>query len=214
MQTSVLISDSQFLTREGLYNLLTKEHNLTVHIVEHPTSLDHYITKYNPDVLIIDYLGIKLSSKGAELTQYLTTTFDTSVLVISDDQDVQKIRQGLNSGVKGFLTKSCEPEEIRQAVQTVAKGKRFFCNKVLELLTNFENKADIDVTPANLSAREFEILKLIAKGNTTLRIADKLNISIHTVNSHRKNILKKLKIKSPTQLVAYAHEAGLLKPGN
>ncbi len=92
----------------------------------------------------------------------------------------------------------------------IAQGNRFYCNKVLELLTHVEGNDPDDCIPTNLSAREVEILKLIATGYSTARISESLHISIHTVNSHRKNILKKLKLSSPTQLVAYAHEIGLV----
>ena len=65
--------------------------------------------------------------------------------------------------------------------------------------------------PTDLSPREFQVLKLITKGKKTVEIADNLNVSVHTINSHRKNMLKKLNLNSPTELVVYAIESGIVK---
>ncbi len=68
-----------------------------------------------------------------------------------------------------------------------------------------------DCEPTNLSPREFEVLELITKSMTTAQIADELHLSVHTINSHRKNILKKLNLNSPAELIVYALETGLVK---
>ena len=79
------------------------------------------------------------------------------------------------------------------------------------LIENEQEAKEVDCEPTDLSPREFEVLQLITKGHKTVQIADELNVSVHTINSHRKNILKKLNLKSPTELIVYAMETGLVR---
>jgi len=205
---SVLIADPQYLTREGISSLLRQEKDFQVATVNDFTALNTESNSH-PNVMILDYMAGK--SDTLPIKDLMNSWPSTGFLIVSSDNDMERIRKVINYGVKGYLTKNCEPEEILTAVRMIARGNRFFCNKVMELLVHVEGNDPKDCDPMNLSSREFEVLKLIAQGFSTIKIADKLNISVHTVNSHRKNILKKLNIKSPTQLVAYAHETGLVK---
>jgi DNA-binding NarL/FixJ family response regulator len=93
----------------------------------------------------------------------------------------------------------------------VVKGRKFYCNNVLDIITRQTPNVNNEQLRLKLTRREYEILKLIARGYTSTQIAEKLVLSVHTINSHRKNILKKLNLKSPTQLVAYVHSIGLIR---
>jgi two-component system, NarL family, response regulator NreC len=129
------------------------------------------------------------------------------LLVIREAQDVVSIRRSIQSGIRGLVTIHCSEKEILHAARTVAQGERFFCSKVLDALV------DTPENPASLiSDREKQVLDLIAKGKTTSEIAVNLSISVHTVNSHRKNMLKKLNLKSPVQLVTFAIEQQIITP--
>ena len=207
---TVLIADPQYLTREGLQSSLDKEMDLKVVAVENLYEIDKYIKTNKPDVLILDYLQDGLSPDNKATVQQLVEE-NQQLLIISSDQNTDRIRTVINTGVKGYLTKNCTREEVLTAIRFITAGNRFFCNKVLDILMNERETGILPLPSTNLSTRELEILKLIATGHTTALIADALHISVHTVNSHRKNILKKLDLKSPTQLVAYAHEAGLVR---
>jgi len=134
----------------------------------------------------------------------------TAFLVISNMQSKESVQRLLSIGIQGILTKSCSEEEIVNCLIAVSKGSRFFCNTVLELVVQGEIQEE-DCEPTKLSAREYEVIENITKGMTTAMIAEKLNLSVHTINSHRKNILKKLGLSSPTELVVYALESGLIK---
>jgi len=99
----------------------------------------------------------------------------------------------------------------RPGFLVVAQGNRFFCNNILDLVVeNPDNEEDCE--PTNLSPREYEVLEWITKGKTTAQIAEELHLSVHTINSHRKNILRKLNMRSPAELIVYAIESGLVKP--
>ncbi|MEM9857133.1 MAG: response regulator transcription factor [Bacteroidota bacterium] len=206
-KTSVLIVDPQYLTRNGLFHLLDNLDDLNIEMKE-DVNLDEDYSSY--DVIITDYLEPYTTQVKEELKENLLEKYTDRLLIISADQNKPRIKELINKGAPGYLTKDCTPDEILSAVEMIAQGNRFYCNKVLELLTHVEGNDPDDCIPTNLSAREVEILKLIATGYSTARISESLHISIHTVNSHRKNILKKLKLSSPTQLVAYAHEIGLV----
>ena len=124
-------------------------------------------------------------------------------LIISEDDDPLVIRQFINSGVEGFLTKRCSNREIKAAVSSIAEGGKFYCESVIDIITN----KDLP-NPNELSDREMQVIRYVGKGYSSDKIADELNVSIHTVNSHRKNVLKKLGLKSPTELIVYAVKQG------
>lgn len=207
MKTSVLIVDPQYLTRNGLFHLLDNYDNLNIDMTEDVDAGADYSTF---DVILMDYLEPYTSNVKAGFRENLLEKYTNRLLIISADQNKSRIKELINMGAPGYLTKDCTPDEILSAVDMIGKGNRFYCNKVLELLTHVDGNDPDDCVPTNLTSREVEVLKLIATGFSTAKISDHLHISVHTVNSHRKNILKKLKLSSPTQLVAYAHEIGLV----
>lgn len=210
-QLKVMLSDFQFLTREGLVRMLEqhKEFDL-VGVQEGPEGLLETVLEKYPDVLLLDYQSqdpILIS-----LLKKILQSRATNVLIITNDDKQEQIQNLLSMGIKGIVTKSCSKREIINAIHAVAKNNRFFCNRILDIVVNQNNQNDEEnCEPTDLSPREYEVLKLITKGFKTVEIADKLNVSVHTINSHRKNILKKLKLKSPAELIVYAMESGLVK---
>jgi len=135
---------------------------------------------------------------------------NTNVLVISAQEEQQVVLRLLKAGVKGFITKACSQSEVLDAVEKVASGKKFFCAAVLDMLVNQGEGDQEKGHDKQLSNREIEVLKLIAEGNMTKEIAELLNLSYHTINSHRKNIIKKLGAKSSTELIISAINMGLI----
>ena len=210
MATRVLLADFQFLTRKGMSALIKSIPGFETSIeIDDAERLKVEVQKSTPDLVVVDLDGkeTELVSQIEELKQ---SQKETSFLVISNIQGKESIQRLLNAGIKGILTKNCSEEEITNGLIAVSKGNRFFCNTILELVVQGETTEE-DCEPTNLSVREYEVLELITQGLTTVLIADRLNLSVHTINSHRKNILKKLKMSSPTELVVYALESGLVK---
>ena len=163
-----------------------------------------------PDVLVIDYRPD--DGDFLERLERVKSMGTTNVLVVTSDTNKSRIRDILKTGVKGMVTKTCSEQEIVNSVYAVAQGNRFYCNKVLDIvMEDSEVEEPEDCAPTDLSPREYEVLQLITKGRTTNMIADELHVSVHTINSHRKNILKKLNLRSPTELIVYALESGLVK---
>jgi len=206
----VLISDFQFLTREGLIKLMEgTQHFDLIGVLENREQWMEQVTQAQPDVLILDYPE-RQSDMNANLTEFIKLQA-SNILVVTNEIEKGHIKNLLSLGVKGIVTKRCSQTEIIHAIESVAKSNRFFCNSILEIVMAPHEEVGQNCEPTDLSKREFEVLELIAKGFRTADIAEKLFVSIHTINSHRKNILKKLKLKSPAQLIVYAIESKLVQ---
>jgi DNA-binding NarL/FixJ family response regulator len=184
---NVLIADSQLLTREGIAFILSGMTD--IHIIKkiaNRAELEQMIVAYKPDVIIVDHLDI------AEVKR-IGVRFDFAhMLVLSNKQQKSEILELIGLGIKTQVSKDCSRQELIHAVYAAAKGKQFFCESILNTL--FGNKIrgkSIDDIPL-LSSRETEIIHLIAEGRTNKEIAEKLFLSIHTIKTHRKNIIKKL----------------------
>ena len=206
---SVLLADFQFLTRQGIASLIGSipSFNIVREITD-SSKLEEAIDELRPDITVLDISG-KDNNLIATLEQ-IKKKYTGRFLIISNTQNKQSVQRLISIGVKGIVTKDCSKEEITNALIAVSQNNRFFCNKILDLVIEDQNNR-MNCDPTSLSPREYEVLTFIAKGNTTNQIADQLFLSVHTVNSHRKNILKKLNVKSPAELISYAIQSGLLK---
>lgn len=211
--TTILLADSQPLTAAGIRFLIDSGHEAEIiGTVEDASRIGEITRELKPDLLIADY----------NIPGYLTlenlegVINDTHVntLIISSDNNQQTIRQSLKIGAKGYITKECSREEIVLAIRSTAKGEKFFCHKILDVIMDKESEKAQACEPTILTTRELEVLELLAKGFSTQRAADKLSLSPHTIHTHRKSIIRKLAIKSPTEFVLYAIDFGLISVGN
>jgi two-component system invasion response regulator UvrY len=209
----VLLADNQPLTAAGLISVLNDGNDVT--IVDHVATrerLAELLKQHKPDLLIVDYNLPGYITK-ADLGTIKEYSPQTNVLVVSSDNDKTSILQVLQSGVIGYLTKDCSRAEIMMAVHAVAKGEKFFCHKILNIIMEKHFSPErVTVLAGIITVRETEILKLLASGYSTQKVANELHLSPHTVHTHRKSIIKKLNIKSPTEFVIYALDFGLIKP--
>jgi DNA-binding NarL/FixJ family response regulator len=209
----VLLADSQYLIRAGLRHLLSPHEEIEV--VAEAASRESFLSaleKTRPDVLVLDYLNPSFFGIG-ELETIRSISPDTQILIISSDENKENIFRVLELGINAYLTKSCGAEEILSAIRTTAKGEKFFCNKVLDIILEKQfSKTEEDCKPSRLTDRETEIVTLISKGMTTKEIAGTLFLSHHTVNTHRRNIMRKLKVSSSSELMIYAVNEGILRP--
>jgi DNA-binding NarL/FixJ family response regulator len=220
--TSITVADSQYLIRLGIKHLLSRHAQFRiVSEAEDDEELAEQLPKQRPDVVILDYNQPTAFDRGS-ITRIKQLSPSTNILIISDDDDKDSIYQVLQSGVNSFLTKSCDEEEIIDAVKATAKGEKFFCTRILDYLlertfaSNTSSEApqsepEVSCKPTPLSPREIEIVQLIAQGMIAKEIASELNLSTHTIYTHRKNIMKKLKLSSASELVLYAVNMGLVK---
>lgn len=208
----LLLADKHALSSAGFKALIgQKEDFVLVGEITGKQHLTETLSKHQPNLLVVDY-----SIDGFLTIEDLETVKQTSplteILVLSPALDRGKILRVLQLGVKGYLTKECSKEEIIMAIYAVAKGEKFYCNKILDVIMEQHfPPAEEDYEPTVLTNRETEILILLAKGKNTQQIASHLYLSPHTVHTHRKSIIKKLNIKSPTEFVVRAMDLGLFK---
>jgi DNA-binding NarL/FixJ family response regulator len=208
---SILLADNQPLTIAGLLSFLAeREDYLVAGQVYSQNELFNKVTELKPDLLIVDY-NLPGFITIEELERLTKEVSGLNILVISSDNDKGSITKVLQLGVKGYLTKACSKEEVLHAIQSTAKGEKFFCHKILDIIMekHFSPAAE-NCDPTILTVRETEILKFIAKGRSSQQIADSLHLSPHTVQTHRKSIIRKLNIKSPAEFVIYAIDLGII----
>lgn len=207
ISVSVLLADSQFLTRRGISTLIRDmEGYETVAQIEDLADLPATIQQYQPKLVILD-----TSYQRTFLRRILNSINKQemlNILAITNECDQELIDMLMQMNVKGILTKDCDKEEFMHAISTVAQGERFYCSKILDIVFEPENKPD--TACHNLTKRELEVLMLVVKGYSTPDIASKLYLSVHTISSHRKNILKKLNLRSPVELIRYAMENNMV----
>ena len=149
---------------------------------------------------------------GIEVTKIIKQQFaNIKILIVSTHSTTQMIAKLTRMGVDGYLLKNAEKQELLLAINTIQKGGNYFCEEVK--LKNDEHNAKVKsetLQITELSFREKEILILIAQEFTGHEIAEKTNISLNTVNTHRRNLLSKINVKNTAGLVKYAVEYGLL----
>jgi DNA-binding NarL/FixJ family response regulator len=210
---SIILADRQYLIRTGLKSLFAgKEHLKIVGEASNEAELMDQLRQKPADLVILDHNQPNSFSK--ETVERLKTDFpNTNILIISADNHKESIYEILEKGINSFLTKSCDGDEIIDAVKAAAKGEKFFCTRVLDYLLekSFAKEQDGNCSPTPLSPREIEIVQLVAQGLIAKEIADALNLSTHTIYTHRKNIMKKLKLNTASELVIYAVHTGLVK---
>lgn len=207
---SILLADSQYLVRVGLRALLSGiEPFEVVGEVSDEAELMEQLPRLKPNVVILDYNQPEYFSTDTVL-KIKQQAPDANVLIISGDSQRYGIYQVLEHGVNSYLTKHCGEDEIIDAVKATAKGEKFFCNNVLNYILEKSFPRDPDCSPTPLSPREIEVVRLVASGLIAKEIASELNLSTHTIYTHRKNIMKKLNINSASELVLYAVNNGIV----
>lgn len=213
----VIIADSNELIRLGVRAALKNE--AVAEIVGEARSnqeLIDIIDNFGSDLVIIDY-----TSDGFDIDvvpKILANHKEVRVLAITPEQSANTLIDALKSGVMSYVKKDCSLAEIIEAVKETGNGNKFFCGQILETI----QEADLDVDdidfdalscePVVLSKREIEVIVLIAEGFTNGAIAEKLFLSNHTINTHRKNILAKLGVKNTAGIVMYAVKTNLISP--
>ena len=208
---NILHADSHTLTRMGLQSVL--QHGgcpLKVTGVDHNSKLNDSIKKLKPRILIIDYNNTGHFS--IEDIHFVKKQYpETKILVITDDQDRARILKVVEAGIHGFLSHNSDNDEIIKAVMMLFQGEEYYSHDVLNIIHNKSVSSQVvKCIYAVLTEREIEISRLIATGMTSKEIATKLFISLHTVQSHRKNIMKKLGVSTASELTLYAVNVGLV----
>lgn len=212
MSIRVLLADDHKIVRQGLRVLLEKQPDIEV-VAEAEDGRDavRLAAEIAPDVIIMDITMLDLN--GVEATkQIINKSPDIKIVALSIHSDALFVTEMLKSGAVGYLLKDCAFEELVRAIRTVLDNKTYLSPSVsgvvvddyIHRLTKSEFNGH-----ETISDREREVLQLMAEGNSTKQIAQKLHISVKTVETHRRQIMNKLDIHTIAELTKYAIRKGL-----
>ncbi|MDQ6776733.1 MAG: response regulator transcription factor [Actinomycetota bacterium] len=205
---TIVIADDHQMIRTGLRMLLEAEAGITVvaEAGDIPTALRR-VLGYRPRVLLLD-LNMPGEPSLPAIPRLLETSPETSIVVLTMQNDPALARDALRAGALGYVVKDAADAELVQAVRLAAEGRTYLAPELGARLAAEQPKPVR--APDQLSAREAEVLKLIALGHTNRDVAGTLNLSIRTIESHRARIQQKTGRTSRADLVAYANEHHLL----
>ncbi len=210
----ILLADDHTILRKGLRLLLERESEFSV-ISEASNGREAVdaVSRDTPDVVIMDIA--MPSMNGIEATKRISQDFPkTAVIILSVHSDEAYVLRALKSGARGYLLKDSAEIDLIQAVRAVAAGKAYFSPAVSKILADdyvrqmreqgTEDPYDL------LTARERELLQLIAELKATKDIAELLGLSPHTIDTHRSNLMQKLNIHSIPEVILYAVRRGVI----
>ncbi len=208
----ILLADDHRILRSGLRGLLEKQAGFDV-VAEAENGRDAVkkCRKLLPDIVIMDITMPDLN--GVEATrQIVSETPQTKVIVLSVHSEQHFVSEVLKAGASGYLLKDCGFEEVNSAIDTVISGEAYLSPRITTVVRDdylqHLTRSDTASPPA-LTAREREVLQLIAEGNSTKEIAYSLNVSVKTIEAHRQRIMEKLNLRSVAELTKYAIREGL-----
>lgn len=214
----VIIADDHDIVLLGLKHFLAKAHDIEVMAIStdgQDTLLQ--VEKLKPDVVILD-IDLPIVS-GIAVTEKISKDFPgTKVILHTGYTDEGHIVKGFEAGAFGYVPKNFKPEELLEAIHTVHNNQRYLKGVVSEIFLSSYLKTkksdDRSISEAKqipLTEREIEILKNVTEGYSNQVIADRLNISIRTVETHKSNIMKKLNIDNTAELVKYALKNNIIQ---
>jgi len=214
-EIAVLLVDDQELVRSGLRRILRRKDGFV--IVAECSDGDEVleaVTQHRPDVVVMDLRMKRVD--GIEATRRLVGPEAPPVLALTTFNEDELLSSALRAGVSGFVLKDSSAEELIRAVRAVARGDSYLDPAVTSrVLTTYRRAAADTPRPdavAQLTAREIDVLLLIAKGRSNSEIADELYISEVTVKSHIGHIFVKLNLRDRAAAIVYAYEHGIAAP--
>ena len=211
MTTTAVIADAQPLHRDGLRLLLESNNDIKVAgVATTEDELLREVQSHHPELVV---MGCSASCAWS-LSSICAIRKDfphCKMVIISSDHDDEHIHSVLDAGVHAYLTKECSKEQMSRGLEAAIKGERFFCSKVLDILIQKKARPQSS-TIEHLTARENEVAGWVGKGKKPFEIADELSLSIHTVRTHIKNIMRKLDKNTISDLALYVVKQGELLP--
>lgn len=211
MATRILLVDDHRVVLEGLRSLLEQESDLeVVGLAENGRSAISMVDQLRPDVVVIDIAMQDLNGMDAA-AQIIRNHPKTKVVALSTHTGGKYVRSMLDAGAHAYVTKETATSELLRAIRAVRTGRKYLSSDITDTVIDSYVSREIedDSAMSVLGGREREVLQLIAEGLTSGEIAERLHISTNTVDTHRRNIMKKLDLHSVAELTKYAVREGL-----
>jgi DNA-binding NarL/FixJ family response regulator len=204
----ILIADDHQLFNEGIKIMLSTEEFEVIGQVYKGNEIIPFILQNRPDIILLDMNMPNMT--GMEVSKIIKKDFpELKIIIVTTYNEHRFVEEFQKIGVAGYLLKNSSKDELLQAIQAVLAGKQFFDPKLFLKNTPNLHSDDDFVKRFNLTNRELEIIRFLKDGFTNHVIAEKLFLSVFTVDTHRKNINLKLNIKNPAELIKFAVEHGL-----
>jgi DNA-binding NarL/FixJ family response regulator len=207
----IILADDHRLIREGFKALLKKSTEFeVVGEAENGNQLLKLIDEITPDVLLVDISMPEMNGIEA-INKIRAINPNLKFIILTMHAEADYVMNSIRSGAHGYLLKNVEPDELFRAIRAVVEGGKYFNAAISNIM--IENLSKISEESPETSAitpREKEILQYVAEGLSTKLIADKLDISVRTVESHRVHLLKKLNAQNTAELIKKAAEQKLL----
>jgi DNA-binding NarL/FixJ family response regulator len=216
MSIRVLVADDQALVRSGFRMILEAREDIeVVGEAEDGAEAVELALRADPDVILMDVRMPKVD--GVEATRRLTASGSRARVVILTTFDLDEyVHEAIRAGASGFLLKDVQPAQLVDAVRVVAAGEALLAPTVTRRLLDRFARTLADERPPpsleELTAREVEILRLIAGGLSNAEIAEQLVVTEATVKTHVSSVLRKLHLRDRVQAVVLAYDAGLVQP--
>jgi DNA-binding NarL/FixJ family response regulator len=217
----IFIADNSFLIREGFRAIITSKADFKlVGEADKAEDLSAKLFTSLPNVLIIDYSSIYFCINDILVIHKQFP--EVKILAVTNPQSKITISDAIENGVVSHLLKDCGKDEIIEAIYSTAKGRKFFCGKILDVILKEKDTPDSNIVVIKtservscdgikLSPREVEIIQNVAEGHSNKKIAERLFLSVHTVTTHRKNIMGKLGVNNTAGLMMYAIRENLIE---
>ncbi len=207
----IIIADSQFLVVESLKSLIEiNDRYYLAGIAWNRNELYDLLEVSQNALLITDFVNIDFDGPG-DLKNIKNKYPQISILVLTNSITNIEFSALRNIGIKNIIYKTSDKEELVRAIDAALKGENFYSEELLELPDSFRHSKFNQSYQNQLTTSEFEIVRLIAGGLTTKKIATKKNISYHTVNTHRRNIFKKVEVSNSNELILHAIKSGWIE---
>lgn len=211
MKVKIILADDHSIIRDGLRPLLEKEERFeVVGEAENGRQTIELMRELKANVVIMDITMPGMN--GIEATRQIHAEFkECKIIGLSVHTDKQYVAEIIRAGASGYLPKSCAFTELSEAIHTVMKNKTYLSPKIIDSVVEYLQNGPEESTTIStiLTAREREVLQLIAEGNTTKAISSLLHVSERTVDAHRQNIMSKLNMHSIADLTKYAIRMGI-----
>lgn len=209
---SVVLADDHSIVRKGISLVLENDEQIEIigQASDGKEALE-MVEKLTPDVLVADISMPELN--GIELTRQISEKeLSTNILILSTHFEEEYILKSFDAGASGYLPKDADEDEVINAIHTIAEGEIYYTPEVSQILAQSvikKNKKELGENK-ELTEREIEVLQLVVDGLSNKEIADKLFISVRTVDTHRRNLMEKLEAKNTAELVRKAFEKKLV----
>ena len=212
---TILLAEDHHIVRQGLKSMLFAEKGFRLlgEAGDGLTAME-LVAKHTPDVLVLDLMIPRLH--GLEVVRRVRKEHpSTRILVLSMNSEDPYVVEALRSGATGYVLKDCATSNLPEAIRSVAAGKRYLSPALAERAIDalFQNRGEAGLDPYDtLTERERVVLQMAAEGMGNPEVAEKLFISPRTAESHRANLMRKLGLRSQTDLVRYAIRKKIITP--